>query len=221
MIDPGSIRRSLALLRTRDPESSLFGAMAHQYQLNAPLVESDVQAFERRHGTRLPDDYRRFIATVGNGGAGPYYGVFRIGEHDHLRALCTWEAGGMVGTLSEPFPHMNAWNLPQSFWAERPDPPPGTPDEEEDAQNEAWDTRLEPLYWNPSVMNGAIPISNMGCALRCWLIVNGACRGQVWADYRADYRGLEPLMDATGARHTFETWYVSWLEAALKEFEVA
>jgi len=74
----------------------------------------------------------------------------------------------MVGTLSQPFPHIDAWNMPQSFWTERPD----------HRQRH--------------------------------------CRGQVWADYR----GLEPMMDATGARHTFETWYVSWLEAALKKFEV-
>ena len=107
--------------------------------------------------------------------------------------------------------------MPPSFWAEQPDPPPGTPEDVEDALNEAWDHRINSVYWTSSVVSGAIPISDMGCALRCWLVVNGACRGQVWADNRADYRGVEPMLDATGARHTFESWYVSWLEEALAE----
>src|SRR5690242_11984863 len=105
MIDLEFIKGSLALLRTHDPELSLFGAMGHQYQLHPPLAKSHVQAFERQHGICLPDDYRCFITTAGNGGAGPYYGVFRLGERDDLHDFCTWEAGGLVGMLSEPFPY--------------------------------------------------------------------------------------------------------------------
>ena len=97
MIDAEFINRSLALLRGRDPESSLFGAIGRRYRLNPTLAESHVQAFERHHGIHLPDDYRCFITTAGNGGAGPYCGVFRLGEHDHLRDFCTWEAGGLGG----------------------------------------------------------------------------------------------------------------------------
>jgi len=108
MIDSEFIRRSLERLRTHDPECSLFGAVRHEYQLNPPLAESSVVAIERQYGMHLPDDYRAFLTTVGNGGAGPYYGVFRLGEHDHLRDYCSWNEGELVGTLSEPFPHVDA-----------------------------------------------------------------------------------------------------------------
>jgi hypothetical protein len=46
----------------------------------------------------------------------------------------------------KPFPHTTAWNLPDSFWGGEPNPPPGTPPEEEDGLLEAWDRELELHY---------------------------------------------------------------------------
>jgi len=83
---------------------------------------------------------------------------------------------------SRPFPHVIAWNLPESFWEQEPDPPPGLPVDEEDMLWEAGDEELEKHYWNPAIMNGAIPICHRGCALRQWLVVNGEQKGYVWND---------------------------------------
>ena len=180
-------------------------------------MKSVVEAFERQHGIALPDDYKLFITEIGDGGAGPYYGVFPFGLHDDCHDYCTWERGYLVGDFSKPFPHANAWNLPDSFWANQPDPPPGTSLEEEDRLMEAWDKELEEKYWNPSLVNGAIPICHLGCALRQWLVVNGEQKGHVWHDDRADYKGLYPAKDKAGSTMTFSEWYMSWLTGALRE----
>ena len=169
----------------------------------------------------LPDDYRFFLAHIGNGGAGPYYGVFRLGEHDNGGDACKWEDGALVGDVSKPFAYQDRWNLPASFWAAEPDPPDDMPLEEQDRLEEAWDKRLEAEYWHPQLMNGAIPICHLGCALRHWLVVTGPCRGEVWADHRADFEGLHPLTAEKGDRLTFERWYCSWLEEALAGFGIA
>ena len=52
-----------------------IGEREHRFRLRPPLSEQQVAAFEERNGARLPDDYRLFVTRLGNGGAGPYYGV--------------------------------------------------------------------------------------------------------------------------------------------------
>jgi hypothetical protein len=161
----------------------------------------------------LPEDYRRFLTEIGNGGAGPYYGVLPFGKDD----VGDWEGGGLVGDPSKPFPHMAAWNLPVSFWDEEPYPPPGTQPGEEDDLWEVWDKVLEERYWNPAIMDGAIPICHKGCALRQWLVIHGDQRGFVWDDNRVDNAGIAPVLDESGEPVTFADWYMGWLDDSMRE----
>lgn len=78
-------------LRAEDPGFRVFGSAGHRYRLGWPLAAAELEAFEAEHGVRLPEAYRDFVATVGNGGAGPYHGV------EPLYA---------EGDLSRPFPHV-------------------------------------------------------------------------------------------------------------------
>jgi hypothetical protein len=215
--DPRTVLRLLGELDRRDPKRRVFGAVAHQYRLNPPLPLSSIEAFEAGHGIVLPDDYLTFLTEIGNGGAGPYYGLFPFGQHDDGHGLSAWEGGGLVGDPSRPFPHEGPWNLPDSFWRREPDPPPETTPEEEDRMMEAWDRELEENYWNPAIMDGSIPICHLGCAYRQWLVVNGGQRGFVWADDRADQKGLRPLRDDEGGQVSFSGWYMNWLHESLRE----
>src|SRR4051794_31428879 len=105
-LDKPTILGLLDRLDRGDPRRTVFGAGAHRYKLNPPLSVSVVQAFEERHGVTLPEDYRLFMTEIGNGGAGPYYGVLPFGKDDHDR---DWEGGWLVGDPSKPFPHTAAW----------------------------------------------------------------------------------------------------------------
>jgi hypothetical protein len=209
-IDKSVVLERLAEAAQRDPSSKVFGALGHHYKLNPTLAVSLVEAFEKHHGVSLPVDYRRFITEIGNGGAGPYYGVLPFGKDDDDR---DWKDGGLVGDLSKPFPHLTAWNQAESFWEDAPNPRPDTPLEEEDKLWEAWDKVMEEHYWNPSIMNGAILICHKGCALRQWLVINSEQRGFVWNDHRADNRGIAPVLDQTGNPNRFADWYMEWLDS--------
>lgn len=79
------LRGWLAHLVAHDPFFRRFGARHHRYVLAPPLGESRVAAIETQIGAALPDDYRRFVASVGDGGAGPYHGLFPLDHPLQLR----------------------------------------------------------------------------------------------------------------------------------------
>lgn len=214
MLDRSTILLRLNELDRRDRRRCVFGASSHGYKLNPPLPVAVIEAFEERHGVSLPEGYRHFITEIGDGGAGPYYGILPFGKDDDGRA---WEGGGLVGDPRKPFPHKAAWNLPDSFWDGEPDWPPDTPVEEQDRLMEAWDRELEQHYWNPAIMDGAIPICHKGCALRQWLVIHGEQRGFVWDDLRVDNAGIAPALDESGGPLTFADWYMAWLDASVGE----
>jgi hypothetical protein len=216
MLNPTQILEKIEKLDRLDAERRIFGAGFHDYQLNPCLDEETVSRLENKYGIHLPEDYRRFLLKVGNGGAGPYYGLFRLGEHDGGWGFCSWEDGYLLGDPAAPFLHQDRWNLPDTFWSEAPQHQEWMSEEESDEAYEAWDARLEEVYWAPSVMNGAIPVCHRGCALRQWLVVTGSERGNIWGDDRVDWGGVYPLVTPGDERVTFSEWYVSWLDESIR-----
>ena len=85
VLDRPTVLRLLDELDRRDPRREVFGSGSHDYKLNPPLPVSVIEAFEGRHGVSLPEDYRLFITEVGDGGAGPYYGLLPFGKDDDDR----------------------------------------------------------------------------------------------------------------------------------------
>jgi hypothetical protein len=214
--DLTGIREGLRRLRESAALLNVFGSQAHGFLTHAPLSEETVREFEVHHCIALPRDYRDFLIHVGNGGAGPAYGLFKLGEMDDGFQYRTWtENDGFVGVLSEPFPHTGPWNDLS-----------GEPVHEEHRENDlewedehnrqmcAWE---EHVYWNTANVNGAIPICHLGCAFRQWLVVTGAETGNIWNDNRVDHDGLMPLQKRGRERVTFLEWYQFWLEEALRQ----
>jgi len=210
-IDPLDIHHALQELRSAPASRAIFGAIGHKFVLYPVLSETEVLAFERKHRISLPADYRGFLTHVGNGGAGPYYGIFPLGQMDGNDKVKPWqENAGFVGVLSEPF-------LLSSDWNDLAGMPPDDLLEGDEEEYERQFDEFEKRYWRASLMNGAIPICHEGCALRDWLVVTGEQAGRVWHDARADYKGLSPLMAPDGTPATFLLWYNDWLDRALRE----
>ena len=93
------IRDKLAELDRLDPNRTVFSSRTHQYRLNPCLSVEQVEDIERRIGLRLPDQYRRFILEVGDGGPGPGYGVFTLKQ----ALQGEWDPASLAA-LSQPFP---------------------------------------------------------------------------------------------------------------------
>ncbi len=205
----------LSRLKQLDPRFEVFGAAAHEYTLNPPLSEIEIASVESKYRCRLPEEYRAFLLNIGNGGAGPFYGLFPLGMQDDNFGLCSWEAGYLLGDLSAPFRFNAAWNASPEFLGQQPQPDENTSEEDENRMWEEWDEKLEAEYWAPEIMDGAIPICDEGCALRDWLVVTGPLAGTVWKDYRSDLRGVEPYIGSDGAPMSFRNWYLQWLDDSI------
>ena len=72
------IQRVTSRLRRLDARRTVFGSSKHDYSFAKPLSEETVAAYELRHSLALPLEYRTFITRIGNGGAGPDYGVLPL-----------------------------------------------------------------------------------------------------------------------------------------------
>lgn len=70
------------LSKARALKRSCFGSEAHDFRLGPPLPEAEIDAFEAEKGVRLPAAYRAFLIYAGQGGAGPYYGLYRLRQWD-------------------------------------------------------------------------------------------------------------------------------------------
>lgn len=103
-----------------------FGAKEHRYRLRPPLPESVVVAFEAEHGVALPESYRRFIVGLGDGGAGPSYGLLPLAD------AYAEVSDSFAGHLAAPSPFVPGTLYGPDWWAgfwgpdDRPDPQQGT-----------------------------------------------------------------------------------------------
>ena len=206
-LKPSRIVELLDYLQAARP--SVFGADSHQFKLNPVLAETRVIAFERHHSISLPSDYRLFVTSVGDGGAGPFYGVFPLGMVDDNFGLQQWQADdGLIGDPSKPFLLREEWNDTSTM------PSPDLADKDQ-AEYDRWTEEFENAYWRSDLLNGAIPICHEGCALRIWLVVAGEIAGQLWEDRRSEDRGIRPVRLADGSPATFGAWYGEWLQQCL------
>lgn len=80
MVWGSQVSELLKCAREKDEGLEVFGAESHQYRLSPTASEDAVRNFECQHGIRLPEEYRDFLLSVGNGGAGPYYGIYGLRE---------------------------------------------------------------------------------------------------------------------------------------------
>ena len=212
MLDHSTVHRRLEYLAGRDPEFTIFGSESHQYRLGLPLPEKRVAEFEREMGVELPADYRSFVTTVGNGGAGPGYGLTPLGAA--VGAVRREDEGNRRG------PRSGRSSAAQAF----PLASPVLGPEELDG------------YSGPD-FTGVISLGGYGCGMDPHLVVSGAESGHVWILDLASDGGVYPFAivetgylhdEARGYPSTFEEmafatrlsfseWYEDWLESTERQ----
>ena len=192
------IRRKLVQLLTYDIDECArldLGVTKHRFQLEPPLLEVEVVAYEERWGISLPPDYRAFITSVGSSGAGPYYGLLPLAQAaDHLN--CDDEAMykqvlGAIFPLSDKI-YKDDWLVEVGGvnWKER---------------------RYGSENWCP--YQGTMAICHQGCTYYTVLVLNGSHRGAIWNIDEA----LSPPLRAPYS--SFLDYYEDWVDRMLAKEE--
>ena len=209
----------LQVLKDLDADYKVFGASSHKYQLFDTVDKREIDSFEGLYNIDLPIDYKLFLTEVGNGGAGPCYGLFPLGLMDE--GYNTFGEWGDQVNLTKPFPFRDKYNN-ESILSQ------GAPLENNfsnsDAYMEAydrwWDENSERImieYWSEHALTGAIPICHLGCAHRIWLVVDdGPERGNIWNDDSANEAGVYPYRAGDKDRYSFFEWYCNWLDSSIE-----
>ncbi len=187
---PSWVKHILKLLgqaKAKDPDLARFGAYSHQYKLAVPAGEEAIQKFEEQQGIRLPEEYRDFLMLVGNGGAGPYYGLY--GLKALKEDLSDSHGVRLYRVMKEPviYPKMS-----EEEWDRMADPEGRRKGEE-----------VHPYA-------GILPIGIQGCTLMTGLMLAGPYRGQV-VYYDEDFCGPPFFAREKG----FLEWYERWLREVI------
>ncbi len=181
------IKVKLPAARAADENLQLFGADSHRYQLHSPAPEAALQQLEATYGIQLPEAYRCFVREVGNGGAGPFYGIYPLGSD--LDELST----NPQRYLRQPCRLHPAMTLAQ--WQELT-----RPMEEEELPDEAFDQAMSELY------AGLLPLGTQGCTILHALVLNGPFAGRVVNIHPDRY------LPSFAYEATFLDWYERWLD---------
>ena len=205
------LKDKLDELRVLDTGLQVFGARSHRYKLAPRLSERAVSKFESQYRVVLPEDYRSFLLQMGNGGAGPFYGVFPLGMWDGPgRGFEPWtDKPYVVSDLSRDFALTDVWNL-------EPERLEGPDSFESDEEEDAYWKNVEEELFPERLTFGWFPISHHGCALRTYLVTSGPERGNVWFDGRPEKSPVSPHIHQ-GSRLTFSAWYELWLDQSISE----
>lgn len=165
-----AIKEKLALLKEKDRDFRVFGSSTHRYELFAPVPEQRIERFENDNRIKLPADYNFFLTQIGDGGAGPDYGII-------------------------PFEKAFADTQPDKFfqWSN---------ESEVVFSEETEQSALEWEEWEEN-RSGTARISEHGCGIYTFLVVNGRSYGEMWVDCFGSMKPLEI---------SFIEDYKNWLE---------
>ena len=141
-------------LKALDKTCQLFGAVYHRYKLNPICTTEEIADAEKRLGTQLPADLKAFYTFMGNGAAGPHYGIRQLND---------------LPAYFEPhLPYQGIQYYLDNSWKDDED------EEEEEPLDPNGYFEIE-----KELLNGLIPIIEEGCGHQTCIVTSGSMRNSI------------------------------------------
>ncbi|MFF2885944.1 SMI1/KNR4 family protein [Paenibacillus sp. NPDC057967] len=190
------IKTKLEKAKHKDAALAVFGASSHKYKVHEKLSAKELTDWEAKSGVTLPEPYKQFLTQVGNGGAGPYYGIYSL-----EKAASYTETHALAATcILHPGMTKEKWNQLIE---------PLTSDE--DISDEEYDAARD------RVLGGMLCIGTQGCEYDMYLVLNGEYRGRIV--YTSDFHPDHPFFFVY--EDSFLDWYERWLDEMILDYETS
>lgn len=178
------IRVLVCLAGEKDRQHAISGAKTHHYRFNPTASVQEVRQFEAELGITLPESYFRFLTEIGNGGAGPDYGLYSLEQMRSCNEHLLWQLP-FGETYLDSALTQEKWN---AFIK--------TLDAEEE------DEAIEALIGR--MFHGALVISTHGCSYDTVLMCSGSHEGKLF-DVCWD-------LEEENRPHIIEKTFEEWME---------
>ena len=197
-----TIKQKLAILKQLDIGFVIYGARDHRYILGNCLDEYDLRRIERELKISFPDEYALFLMCIGNGGPGPYCGLYGLAsslKFSREFLQCSFRYTTKFSANSRGF---DVFEVREN--------------------GEISEVNLRILGEDESYASGLLYIASEGCGYESALVMNGGEKGNIWGDYIVADCGILPFEgSASDRRYTFLDWYELWLDKSIRELEAA
>lgn len=188
------IKNKLNLAMRKDTAFSEFGSSSHQYRVREKLTAKELADWQARNQVTLPEPFAQFLTEVGNGGAGPYYGIYSIEK----AASYTERQALLAKSVLYPGMTKEEWNHLTE---------PLTNDE--DIPDEEYDDACN------KVLGGMLCIGTQGCEYDMYLVLEGKHRGRIV--YTSGFYPDHPFFFVY--EDNFLDWYERWLDEIILDYD--
>lgn len=196
------IKNIVKKVADKDKTFEIFGASSHKYHLNETVSLEWVREFEKKYQVELPEEYVFFITKVGNGGAGPFYGIVPLSfdkKYENLSKPSIYDDGYLQFYKECIALSKNNGSDDKAFFEKKGDDLNAKFDEVCD--------RIE---------DGVLNINTQGCTYDTLLVANGSRRGEIaYIDWNLDLEYPPVLIHMT-----FLEWYQGFFEEILAGYDI-
>lgn len=190
------IKYKLEKAMQKDTAFLVFGASSHQYKVDRKLTQKELTQWQVENQVTLPESYAQFLTEVGNGGAGPYYGLYSIGK------AASYTASHALHSKCVLYPEMT-----KEDWNHLIEPLI----RDEDISDLEYEAARE------RVLGGMLCIGTQGCEYDMYLILEGTYRGKVV--YTSDFHPDHPFFFVY--EEHFLDWYERWLDEIILDYDIS
>lgn len=160
-----------------DLELTTFGWSHHAHILQPVLDQEELATWEDLLKITLPQDYRQYLTLLGNGGAGPAYGLskFKLNLDQSLTkpTIFSNEQSTTFNRIAQEWFNLNNEDHDYDLYCQQKPSKDLLSYEEWDELLEQQYTRLEQYLFE----QGQLFIANRGCDQDVYLILNGSHQG--------------------------------------------